>query len=381
MESLPTEILHKIAAAITDGYSLQDGGYAMRCNLLGLSNLALTCSGLRPIAQEQLVRAPILRSDSPSSSPSGSFHSFMRAINTLPQLKSKVESISLEAKAPVDVPGLRNLPRVKTLELQMCIRNMSLMSLNLYTAPRKLEFQHIERLRFDSRIRSMNCDSIFFLMNFTMILGGFTSLKHLELYGEDYYDHIMDHGPAAFDSYIEFTRYETSLRTRSYPNLITAMSPVHDQLESLVLPRGFWTLYCNVLHPAAVFLPFTKLTHLDIPKEAVLGMGTVNRQRPWDEQWLYYEENEITYPGNMTIPISSVSDPIMSIPASIHSLKVWNGDGMTVEWVEMLLQAKERAFPELKEVTMVRGHGVDIYQEITAVMERAAALGVGFSIE
>ena len=253
------------------------------------------------------------------------------------------------------IPGLRNLSHLKIVteapfELPRLQLLSNLRSLDLSIEPIYLEnswinspgtyLPSIRHLRLDCQIRKIGLAHKFF-DDLQIVVRMFENLEDLHLYGEPpFYDHAMDLYNAGWQSW-----YEAQLCEKSYSALLANLAFVAPQIQTLELPRGFWTLP-NIMQPRSAgstihidpedihtgevtdFRAFSTLKHLILPKTAIA------HKRLWK---------------------TTLADPLFTLPSSLNRITVYGADDELWLWVDVLIQNQHPYFSILDELELIYG--------------------------
>jgi len=289
----------------------------------------------------------------------------MDSVSGLQSLKS----LKLIALSHPNMYGLGFLPQVNDLDLTLRAYGQGRHAdANPYSPNSYGEYRHIETLRIDSRIHAIDLRAEMFLETLTHLLPGFTSVRKVHFYAEaPHYPHHKDFGPYSHSPWMDFERYEDSYEFhRSYEGLVVTMHPLHDQVEDLQLPGGFWSLTTETAWAPVDLRRFTKLQHLTAPEAALLGAAARPRHKYWsvygesrrqlnDTNWKaedssFLEDDREPEDKGPQVPIYS---PAEFLPKTLQSLKMFEADEWVLPWLAGLFQCKEDYFVALATLELV----------------------------
>jgi hypothetical protein len=249
---------------------------------------------------------------------------------------SNLSHLKLVTEAPFELPRLRVLSNLKSLDLSIepiYLDNSWVKSPGMY-------LPSITHLRVDCRIRKIGLAHKFF-EDLRIVIRMFENLSSLQLYGEPpFYNHTMDLYNAGWQPW-----YETQLREKSYSALLANLASVAPQLQTLELPRGFWTLP-NIIQQrvldsgspvdsediyrgeVADFRAFSTLTSLIIPKAAI---------------------------AHERLGTTTLADPLITLPTCITHIKVYEVDEQLWPWLDIIVENRRSHFSALTQIELLQG--------------------------
>jgi hypothetical protein len=278
-----------------------------------------------------------------------------------------LETLKLSTLFHPNLYGPTCLPRIKDLNLTLKTYNGGPDTQTPYTPDRRIEMQHIETLRVDLRIDSVEFKPFATLVALTDVMPCLTSTRKVHFYAEaPDYNHNGDFGSHYFSG-SDWNCYEDSYERRSYHELVTTLGPLCDQIEDLQLPGGFWSLITETAWEPVDLRHLTKLQKLTVPKAAIMGAAARPRHKDWskgdygrrelnDYNWWaenpderYEDHNEPKEPG----PYVPTHSPIDVLPTTLQRLTIFEADETVCEWLKDMFRHKNYYFEELETVELV----------------------------
>jgi hypothetical protein len=284
----------------------------------------------------------------------------LEGLDTVPGL-ANIRELRLSVTPPVRVEGLSFLTNIKHLDLTLRTYDAppaSLDSTEMHTDYNQHDldqFQHIERLSLDCHILTVGTSMRGFLMHLRNLAPAFKNVRELKFYGEPqvYFRHYKKFLPHGYckdwsQSYEDFySRADWSSAT--YDDLFEMLEPLHDSVEILEMPSGFWNLPRSVdIRPVDCLGLFKKLKHLITPKAALLGTvadlvyevdeeqdeGTTTENEENDQDEVGYDGNggdNTEHSDNISFGKDAVEDPDGLMPEQDESQDLAEDDNQDSE--------------------------------------------------